>query len=160
MGGWWRYVSEDVTHSWLVLSSLHCSWSAIGGGLGWILPPESGWALIRLPMAVVTASNLPELRCLDDILKTLSGILGVVLCRAWSWTWWSMWVPPSSGCSVILWSKSSPTQEGFFYSTGWCLPSFEAQLPHVSPFPKEGDTSASWSSKPALLGSESPKFRD
>lgn len=80
--------------------------------------PKGGWALNRFPMAVVTVPNLPELmECLKDTLKTCGGILGAVLCGARSWTQWSMWVSPNSRHSVILWSKSSSMQEGFFFFT-------------------------------------------
>lgn len=50
-----------------------------------------------------------------------------------------------------------------FYSMDWCLQRFEAQLPCLSPFSKQGDMfsmSASWASKPELLGYESPEFRE
>lgn len=38
--------------------------------------------------------------------NTHSAIVGVSCAR--TWTWWSLWVPPNSGYSMILWSPSPP----------------------------------------------------
>lgn len=56
-GRLWRYVSEGCNSLLIGFIQTNCSWSGVRGGLGWILPPEGGWALSRLPLAVVTTPN-------------------------------------------------------------------------------------------------------
>lgn len=58
----WRYVSEGCNSLLIGFIQTNCSWSGVRGGLGWILPPEGGWALSRLPLAVVTTPNCQSSR--------------------------------------------------------------------------------------------------
>jgi len=62
----------------------------------------------RLTRAVVTAPSWRSSRSVWTAGSERWLNFPVVLCGARSWTRWPLWVPSSSGCSVILWSWSSP----------------------------------------------------
>ena len=60
-----------------------------------------------LPQTTVGTALMPEHKACSD--STLRNRVCVVLCGAWGWTLWSLWVLSNSGYSLILWSKSTPT---------------------------------------------------
>lgn len=57
----------------------------------------------RLPRKVVTSTSLAEFKkYLNNTLRRMVALLGIVLCSARSWNWWSFWVLFNSAYPLIL----------------------------------------------------------
>lgn len=84
--------------------------SALVLGAGAASPPTTaGLGNKKTPKAEIFQSflPLPQLsRCVRAALYIAN--FGAALCRSRSWTQWSLWIPSTSGHSVILWFKYPP----------------------------------------------------
>ena len=82
-----------------------------GNGWSWVrevyfgyqgkVPHPEGAGTAQAPQGMGTALRLPELQEGLDTRDAQGGIAGIVLCRTRNWSQ-SLWVPSSSGYSMIL----------------------------------------------------------
>lgn len=76
--------------------------------------PEGGWPWNRLPREMVTAQDWVQ-EAFGQGSQARGVILGAVLSRVRSWTWWSLRVPSSSGNSITLNLLSSLLNSVYIY---------------------------------------------
>lgn len=109
---------------WPVTGLKRMTWSRVEEGLGWI---SGGGSSPKGCLGTSTCSPGNWLQCqawqhLRSISKMFSGMwcgFGVVLCRARTWAWWSLWVPSNSVYVILLMYTVSVTHVFSWTLTGF-----------------------------------------
>lgn len=109
---------------WPVTGLKRMTWSGVEEGLGWI---SGGGSSPKGCLGTSTCSPGNWLQCqawqhLRSISKMFSGMwcgFGVVLCRARTWAWWSLWLPFNSVYVILLMYTVSVTHVFSWTFTGF-----------------------------------------
>lgn len=99
------------------------AWSCVRGGLGWISGKGSSlWGWLEHSPQGSDHGPKPgrDQEVFGQCSQSQKWLLGMVLCRARSWAWWSLWVPFNSAYSVSAGCVTAVKRKVRLLS--WCSP--------------------------------------